>query len=256
MSTTRDKHRALEALRQRLCLPGSTDAQDRLLQPVSDGQLDPALFATGLHEIFGETPADFAAASAFALIAAAHRKSRKRALFVGALSGDEQERGMLYGAGLNSLGLDPAKICLLIAPSEKALLWAAEEAASCAALAASVITLSRSEKLYGFTESRRLKLRQEKSGVPLFIVRSQPREASSATARWRVAFANSEGLRTPGSPVPLLGRPRFRVTLDRYAGLPPLQWEIEFDEAHALRVAAPVSDRPAVTRQPRDDRAA
>jgi protein ImuA len=256
MSTTQNKQRALEALRQRLSHSGSSDGQKGLLQPVTDGGLDPALFASGLHEIFSETPADFAAAIAFALIAASHRKLRKRALFFATLAGEEQERGALYGAGLSALGLDPAKICLVIAPSEKALLWAAEEAASCPALAASIITLSRSEKLYGFTESRRLKLRQEKSGVPLFIVRSQPREASSATARWRVAFAPSEGLRTPGSPVPLPGSPRFRVRLDHYAGLPPLQWEIELDEAHALCVAAPVSDRQAVPRSVHNDRAA
>jgi hypothetical protein len=117
------------------------------------------------------------------------------------LSGEERERGMIYGAGLDGLGVDPAKICLVVARDEKSLLWAAEEAASCPALAASIITLSRSEKLYGFTESRRLKLRQEKSGVPLFIVRSQPREASAASARWRVAFANSDGLRTPGGAI-------------------------------------------------------
>jgi protein ImuA len=256
MSTTQNKHRALEALRQRLSSPGLQAAEDRLLQPVKDGALDPALFGSGLHEIFGETSVDFAAATAFALMAAGHRKLRKRALLYATLAGDDQERGTIYGAGLDRLGLDPAKICLVVAKDEKSLLWAAEEAASCAALAASIIAFTRSDKLYGFTESRRLKLRQEKSGVPLFVVRSQPREASAATARWRIAFAHSEGLITPGSTVPLLGFPRLRVGLDRYAGLPPLQWEIELDEAHALRVAAPVSDRPAVTRHRHDDRAA
>jgi protein ImuA len=246
MSTTLDKHRALEALRQRLPFSGSLKSQNGPLPPVKKGRLDAGLSASGLHEIFGETPADIVAASAFALIAAGQRRLRNRALFYGTLSGEDQESGILYGAGVDHLGLDPAKVCVVIAPDEKSLLWAAEEAASCAALAASIITLPRSEKLYSFTESRRLKLRQKKSGVPLFIVRSRPRQASAATARWRVAFAKSDGLRTPGSPVPLLGRPRFRVALDRYAGLPPHQWEIEFDEAHALRVAAPVSDRPAV----------
>jgi hypothetical protein len=119
-----------------------------------------------------------------------------------------------------------------------------------------VIVLGGREKLYGFAESRRLKLRQGKSGVPLFIVRSAPRQTSAATARWRVAFAPSQGMRTPGSPVPLLGPPRFRVCLDRYAGLPPHRWEIECDEAHALRVVAPVSDRSAVANVGSDERAA
>ena len=256
MTTTHNKHSALQALRQRLSCFDTPNSVQRLLQPLAGGYLAPALFATGLHEIIGETPPDFDAALAFALIAAGHRRMRGRALFVATLLGKEQEYGALYGAGLDPLGLDPARICLLIAPSEKALLWAAEEAASCPALAASVIALGPCEKLYGFTASRRLKLRQEKSGVPIFIVRSRSGEATAATARWRVAFASSQGLRAPGSSVPLLGLPRFRVCLDRYAGLPPLQWEIELDEAHALRVAAPVSDRPAAARPFRDQRAA
>lgn len=256
MSTTQNKHRALQALRQCLSSFDTPNSAQGLLQPVTGEHLAPALFAQGLHEIVGETPADFDAALAFALIAAGHRRRRGRALFFATLSGEGQERGFLYGGGLDRLGLDPARICLLVAPSEKALLWAAEEAASCPALAASVIALGSREKFYGFTASRRLKLRQEKSGVPLFIVRSQSGEATAATARWRVAFAPSEGLRAPGASVPLLGRPRFRVCLERYAGLPPLHWEIELDEAHALRVAAPVPDRQAAPRPFRDERAA
>ena len=254
MTTTQNKHRAPQALRQ--CL-GSFDAPNsaqHLLQQVTGEHLAPALFAKGLHEIIGATSADFDAALAFALIAAGHRRMRG-ALFV-ATSGKEPEHGALYGVGLDRLGLDPARICLLVAPSEKALLWAAEEAASCPALAASVIALGAREKLYGFTASRRLKLRQEKSGVPIFIIRSRSGEATAATARWRVAFAPSEGLCAPGSSLSLLGLPRFRVCLERYAGLPPLHWEIELDEAHALRVAAPVSDRPVASRPFRDERAA
>lgn len=133
---------------------------------------------------------------------------------------------------------------LLLAPSEEALLWAAEEAASCRALAAAVIVLGRHDRRYGFTESRRLKLRQEKSGTPLFIVRERAGEASAATARWRVGFAASQG------------RPHFRVCLERHAGRAPLDLEVELDEAHALRVVAAVSDRPARTPRFGDQRAA
>jgi protein ImuA len=256
MATTRDKHRALQALRQQLAVSASPNGGNSPAQPLSGAHLNPALFAAGLHEVMGETPVDIDAATAFALIAAGHRKMGGRALFFGTLAAEGRERGALYGAGLDRLGLDPARICLLLAPSEKALLWAAEEAASCPALAATVIVLGAREKLYGFAESRRLKLRQEKSGVPLFIVRSQPRQTSAATARWRVAFAPSQGMRISGSPLPLLGLPRFRVCLERYAGLPPHRWEIECDEAHALRVAAPVSNRPAVANVGSDERAA
>ena len=171
------------------------------------------------------------------------------------LAAERQEYGSLYRAGLERLGIDRASLLVLLAPSEKALLWAAEEAGCCWALAGAVIMLGRHEKLHGFTESRRLKLRQEKTGASLFIVRARAGEASAAAARWRVGFAASEGLRAPESVLPLLGRPRFRVGLERYAGSPPLHWEVELDEAHALRVVAAVSDRPALTPRFNDQRA-
>ena len=109
MSTTPNKHSALQALRQRLSCFDTANSAQRLLQPVSGRYLAPALFATGLHEIIGETPVDVDAALAFALIAAGHRRMRGRALFV-ATSGNQQEHGALYGAGLDRLGLDPARI--------------------------------------------------------------------------------------------------------------------------------------------------
>jgi hypothetical protein len=120
MSTTRDKHRALQALRQQLAVSASQNSENSPAQPLSGTHLNSTLFAAGFHEIIGETPVDIAAATAFALIAARHRKMHGRALFFGTLAGEEQECGALYGAGLDRLGLDPARICLVVAPSEKA----------------------------------------------------------------------------------------------------------------------------------------
>ncbi|HEY7644888.1 MAG TPA: hypothetical protein VH858_07610 [Hyphomicrobiales bacterium] len=247
MLTTQDKQSALCELRRHISFLDGAQNGERRLEPVCGDQLAPAFFAHGLHEIVGETPADRAAAAAFALIAAGYGAKSKQALLFAAPDREGRETGWLYGAGLDRLGVDPASLVLVRAPSEKALLWTAEEAASCRALAAAIIVLGRHQKLYGFTASRRLKLRQEKSGTPLFIVRPRTGEASAATMRWRVMFAPTEGLRVPGSLVPLPGRPRFRVFLERYGGAAPLQWEVELDEAHALRVVAAVSDRPALT---------
>lgn len=249
-------HTAIEALRRSIALPDAPQTRSsQPITPLRDGAIDPALFAGGLHEMIGESPADFAAALAFALGAAAQGRD-KRALFFGTLAAESQERGQLYGAGLAGFDLDPAGIILLSAPSEKALLWVAEEAASCPSLDAALIALGAREKLYGFTASRRLKLRQEKSGVPMFLVRARTGEPTAATARWHVACAPSQGLHAPGSPVPLPAAPRFLVRLERYAGQPPQQWEIEIDEAHRFRVAAPLSDRPFAARRARDRRAA
>jgi len=251
-----NKHRTLKALRQELRLSGLQEGEGSAPAPLRGRHLDPAIFGKGLHEILPETPGDHAAATVFALIAANQHQRPARHLFFGTLASDGQERGTLYGAGLHAIGLDPAGVLVLAAHDEKALLWAAEEAASCPALGAAVIQLSPRPRLYSFTASRRLKLRQEASGVPLFILRGASDLVTAATARWRVGFATSEGLRVPGTPVPLPGRPRFRVCLDRYAGLPQQHWEIELDEAHALRVVAPVSDRPAQPLRFGDGRAA
>jgi hypothetical protein len=143
------------------------------------------------------------------------------------------------------VGLDPPRVITVQTACEKDLLWAAEEAASNSALAAVVARLGRREKLYGFTPSRRLKLRHEKSGVPVFVVRHRPGDATAAQLRWRVSAAASAGIAVPGSCLPLLGQARFAVTLERCPGVSPRTFEVEFDATQIVCVAAPLSDRPA-----------
>jgi protein ImuA len=243
------KQIALEVLRQ-LVTPGCPPmANAGLFEP---GRFDAGLLSHGLHELVSERPVDHAAALAFALAGAAWAAQTvgKPLLFL-SFASEAQERGALHGAGLARLGIDPACMMTCAVAHEKDLLWAAEEGASCAALGAIVLTLASREKLYGFTASRRLKLRQEQSGVPVFVVRQQAGDATAATARWRIASASSEGERVIGASMPLLGAPRFHVRLERYAGLPPQDWEIECDASHGLRMAAPISDRPDRTERER-----
>jgi hypothetical protein len=111
-----DKHRALEALRRHPSRSGNANADGSPIQTVRDGRINPALFTIGLHDIFGETTADIAAATAFAFLAAGqNRNLSHRALLYARLAGDEQENGVIYGAGLDWLGIDPAKVCLVVA---------------------------------------------------------------------------------------------------------------------------------------------
>jgi protein ImuA len=236
MPVLRLKQPIIEQLRRRV---GGIDASPKpsAARQASGEWVSPAIFAGGLHEMVGTTPADFTAATAFALISAAQDRGNTRPLFFGMLASDRQDRGMLYGPGVQALGIHPDRLMLLQASSEKELLWAAEEAMNCNALGGVIIALGRREKLYGFSASRRLKLRQERSGVPLFMVRVMTGEPTAATARWRVAYAPSEGIATAGSEVPLLGLPRFRVVLEHYAGWPEQEWLLELDETYGLRVA-------------------
>lgn len=244
MATANDKRLALEKLRQRFSTSASLYAPH--IESRSHKSLfDAALFANGLHEMVCETAADHAAATAFALAATTAANSTRKPLLITTLAGEGREGGVLYGQGFQALGIDPARVCMVTVDREKELLWAAEEAASCAALSAIVVMLGRREKLYGFTASRRLKLRHEKSGVPMFIIRHNSGDATAATARWHVAARPSRGVITPRSSTPLLGAPAFSVRLERYAGLPPQTWEIEIDATTGMHMAVPLSDRPA-----------
>ncbi|MDX2266446.1 MAG: hypothetical protein NW215_15915 [Hyphomicrobiales bacterium] len=255
MLKPKDKRLALEKLRQRFSATGLAYAACD--QPRLDKSLfDVRLFANGLHEVACETPRAYAAAMAFALAAAGISNKAGKPLLMATLAGEAQEHGSLYGPGLQALGIDPARLCMVTVDREKELLWAAEEAASCAALGAVVVVLARREKLYGFTVSRRLKLRQEKSGVPLFIVRQASSDATAATARWHIACLPSRGVIAPHSSVPLVGAPRFSVRRDACAGLPPQTWEVELDASMGVRMAAPLSDRPAGAAETRNRSAA
>jgi protein ImuA len=255
MSAFTGKQIALRALRQRFMPSGvSQTGHGKSMQP---RLFDAGLLSHGLHEIVSERPADHPSALAFALTGGAQAaKAADKPLLFLSLAGEVQERGCLHGAGLAGLGIDPARLLTVTAAREKDLLWAAEEGASCGALGAIVLALASREKLYGFTASRRLKLRQEQSGVPIFVVRQQAGDATAAIARWRLASAPGEGARAAGASMPLLGPPRFRVRLERYADLPPQDWEIECDAAHGLRMAAPVPDRPDRTERARRESAA
>ncbi|MDX2264783.1 MAG: hypothetical protein NW215_07405 [Hyphomicrobiales bacterium] len=244
MATINDKHLALEKLRRRFSASGLLYTARGQTRP-DKSLFDASIFAKGLHEVVCETPTDHTATMAFALAVASITGKTGKPMLIATLTGEAQEHGALYGSGLQALRIDAKRVCMVTVNREKELLWALEEAASCAALGAVVALLTRREKLYGFTASRRLKLRQEKSGVPLFIVRQGSGDATAATARWHVGSLSSRGVITPHSSVPLLGAPHFSVRREACAGLPPQTWEIELDASLGLRMAASFSDRPA-----------
>jgi protein ImuA len=78
----------------------------------------------------------------------------------------------------------PENVVFVDLHKQSELLWAIEEALKCDALTAVVGEIRE----LGFTESRRLQLAVEKSGVTGFIHRHNPKtESSSAcTTRWKI----------------------------------------------------------------------
>lgn len=209
---------------------------------------DPApetLLASGFHELLAASPGHetVTAALVFTLALKAAGGAGKSLCYC-TLAGETQERGALYGAGLAGLGIDPARLLMVTAAKEKDLLWTLEEATASGAFGAIIGALGAKEKLYGFAESRRLKLRAAAKDVPLFLTRHWSAGGSTAAqGRWRVLArpSRSEGQHADSW---LLGPARLQLRLERMGGVPPQQWEMEFDATRGFHLAPLVEDGP------------
>jgi protein ImuA len=211
-----------------------------------------------LHEILGmggdEEDGALAAAFAAGLLG---RLAAQRSL-----AGDGKvlwclPRPDLYGLGLATHGLDPARIVLVRALRDAEILWAMEEglrAPGIAAVVGEVGTLAA-------VASRRLQLAAERSGITAFLLRrwrdgeQAARERvlpNAAVTRWRIAALPSQ---PPPVPSPAsggglgwgsgVGRPRWRVELLRCRGGEPACWEVEEADATGhVSLASALADRP------------
>ncbi|WP_404479900.1 ImuA family protein [Novosphingobium sp. BL-52-GroH] len=133
------------------------------------------------------------------------------------------------GEGWASLGLDPARLVIVDAPSDAALLRAGLDTARCPGPGAVVLEAWGPLREYDLVASRRLILAAEGSRLPIVVLRgdAEPR-ASAAHTRWAVSNAPSTPLamRAPGPPALL-------VELQRRRGGPGgLTWRLEWNEEH------------------------
>jgi hypothetical protein len=154
----------------------------------------------------------------------------------------------LYGPGLAAHGLDPARLLLVAAPDDNAILWAMEEGLRAPGLAAVVGEVGRLPMVAG----RRLQLAAERSGVTALLLRrwrsaaaaaAERERPSAALTRWRVASLPGTAIPGPG-----IGRPRWRVELLRCRGGVPAAWEVEVADATGLvSLSAELADRPPAT---------
>jgi len=153
----------------------------------------------------------------------------------------------VYGPGLAAHGLDPARLVLVAARRDDAILWAIEEGLQAPDLAAVVGEVGRLPMVAG----RRLQLAAERSGVTLFLLRrwrdaaaaaAERARPSAAVTRWRVAVLPSADI----AGEPGVGRPRWRVELVRCRGGMPARWDVEVANATGhVCLSAGVADRPA-----------
>ncbi len=114
------------------------------------------------------------------------------------------------------------------------VLWAMEEGAACAGLGAVVGEIHGDPAVLSFTATKRLALRAEASGVPVWLIRGGAGGGlSAARERWRLtAMPSAPHPFDPQAP----GAPIWDAELFRARGRPPGRWEARHephDGAHA-----------------------
>ncbi|MEO6396583.1 MAG: hypothetical protein ABIO40_11830 [Devosia sp.] len=182
------KHQTLQDLRTRI---QALEKRPPGLEENAVAAGKPGLFTLPsglLHEVFTDLLGNAGAALGFSLGLARElvRPERPAILYLQLLH-EAQELGTPYGAGIATFGLDPANLifCRVETPIE--LLWAAEEAIGCPAVAAVLVDVGAAFTALDFTASRRFALRCSDTGSSLFLLRyGLGREASAARLRWHV----------------------------------------------------------------------
>lgn len=148
----------------------------------------------------------------------------------------------LFAPALQLAGIHPGRVIYVEAGSDTNVLLAMEECLRHPGIAGVVGEVGKCST----TASKRLQLAAEASGVTAFIFRRAAREevsasGSAAVTRWRITAHPGEALDVAG-----VGRPRWKVALERVRGGEPHYWIVEGADAQG-RIALPAAlvDRPA-----------
>lgn len=137
------------------------------------------------------------------------------------------DTGMLFPGGISHLGLDPSRIACIRPPHLADCFWAAGEALRTGGLAAVVLHLKGNPNTFDLSISRKLMLRAQTSGIPLFTLRQAgAEEASSAATRWHIKPSPS----LPNEIYPKgLGHMRLTLTLEKNRNGQTGQWLIAWN---------------------------
>ena len=183
---------------------------------VRDGRAAPEVGGSALQEAFAEG----ADPSATAFVLSSLPGARRPVLWVQDRA-SRRRNGRLYGAGLAGVDARHAILGVEVGHARE-VLWAMEEGAGCAGLAAVVGEIHGAPGVLDFRATKRLALRAGASGVPVWLIRSDgPADLSAARERWRVRAAPSEPHPfDPDAP----GVPLWEVELFRARGRPPGRW--------------------------------
>lgn len=139
-----------------------------------------------------------------------------------------RENGRLYGPALAQFGLK-GPILRVEVSHPRDVLWAMEEGASCAGLAAVVGEIHGAPEVLSFTATKRLALRAETAQVPVWLIRSADHGAlSAARERWRLSSLPSQ--MHPDNPQ-APGLPQWEAELFRARGRAPGVWSAGYDSS-------------------------
>lgn len=195
------------------------------------------VFPTGtVHEFLSYQDQDAASTSGF--MAALMGKLMKKdglCLWVGA-------NRKLFPGGLVHFGLAPEQVVFIEVFKQKDILWAIEEGLKCEA----VVTVIGEVAELDFTQSQRLLLAVERSGVNGFIHRHQPRHENTVacTTRWKISAMESVDYGLPG-----LGHTCWNVKLLKVRNGRPGSWQLGWFDSDFIPLEKQILSQPSIERK-------
>jgi len=175
------------------------------------------VFPTGaIHELISYEAANAASTSGF-ITAVIGKLIKEGGLCLWVVNGRK-----VFPSGLNHFGLAPDRVVFINATRPKEALWIMEEALKCEALTAVIGEV----KELSFTDSRRLQLAVEHSGVTGFIHRYCPRteNAVACTTRWKIMSLPSY----TEDNLPGVGQSSWDVQLLKVRNGRPHSWQVSW----------------------------
>ncbi|APE29431.1 Error-prone repair protein ImuA [Aurantiacibacter gangjinensis] len=159
------------------------------------------------------------------------------------------EKGRPFGQGCERFGCGVDRLVLACSRNTRDLLWAMEEGLRCNSLAAIIGEAWGNPAVLDFTASKRLAMRAERQGVPVFLLRYNAQaDLSAARQRWRVLSA-------PSAPHPhdanAPGLPRWHAELFRARDAKPGKWLVQYDRAAHRLHQVPAFRDPALAGEAR-----
>lgn len=145
---------------------------------------------------------------------------------------------IIFPPALVPFGINPAQLIFIRLRQPKEILWTIEEALKCEGLTAVVGEISTID----LTQSRRLQLATEQSGVTGFLLHTNQRTQNTTTCigRWQIHSLQSE----TEDGLPGIGFPRWHVELLKLRNGKPGNWRFEWMNGQFREVIMQTSSLP------------